>query len=76
MLLYRGVIHKPIYHMYYTNEKYLKQPAAEKLFPRIKSYLLGNTSTLSIYQNLVKAIIVHPKFIQYTNVLLSAGNHF
>ena len=37
MLLYGGVIHKPIYHMYYTNDKH---PASEKLFPRINSYLL------------------------------------
>ena len=39
--------------------KYLKHPASEKLFPRINSYLLRRTSTLLIYQNLVKAIIVH-----------------
>ena len=34
--------------------KYLKHPASGKLFPRIDSYLLRNTSTLLIYQNLVK----------------------
>ena len=40
--------------------KYLKHLASEKLFPSVNSYLLRNTSTLSIYQNLVKVTIIHP----------------
>ena len=50
--------------------------AARQADERDNSYLLRNISTLIIYQNLVKGIIVHPKFIQYINILLSAGNHF
>ena len=53
--------------------KYLKHPGLEKLFPRINFYLFRNTSTLLIMQDLVKVTIVHPKFIQYTNILLSVG---
>ena len=60
MLLYHGVVHKPIYHMYYTNDKISETPGFRKLFPSVNSYLLRNTSTLSIYQNLVKVTIVHP----------------
>ena len=75
-LLYRGVVHKPIYHMYYTNDKIFETKFDKILFPRINSYLLRSTSTLLIYQNLVKAIIVHPKFVQYTNISLSVGTHF
>ena len=40
--------------------KYLKYPASENVFPRMTLYLLRNTSTSLIYQNLVKIIIIHP----------------
>ena len=63
-LLHRRIVYKPIYYMYYTNDKIFERPGfIEKLFPRINWDLLKNTSTLTIYQNLVKVIIVHPKFI-------------
>ena len=57
--------------------KYLKHSASEKLFTRINSHILRNTSTLLIYQDLVKVIIVHPKIHPiHVNILLSTGNYF
>ena len=40
MLLYRGVVHKPIYHTYYTNEKIFETPSFRKIISQNKLVLI------------------------------------
>ena len=39
-LLYRGVVHKPIYHMYYTNDKIFETPGFRKIISQNKLVLI------------------------------------
>ena len=39
MLLYHGVVHKPIYHMYYTNDKISETPGFRKIISQCKLVL-------------------------------------
>ena len=39
-LLYHGVLHKPIYHMYYPNDKIFETPGFRKIIPQNKLVLI------------------------------------
>ena len=81
-LLYRGVVHKPIYHMYYTNDKIFETPGFRRIIPQnklvlIKKYMhFVDISELGeIYNRSSKIHPIHKYLVQRWQSLLTLGRH-
>ena len=75
-LLYHGVVHKSIYHMYYMNDKIFETPNFRKIISQNKLVLIKKYIHFVDISEFGERHNHSSKFIQYTNILLSAGNHF
>ena len=79
-LLYRGVLHKPVYHMFYTNDKMFETPGFKKIIPQnelvlIEKYIhFVDTSELGeSYSRSSKIHPIHKYIVEHWQSLLTLG---